>query len=607
MSTYQAPLRDMLFALELAGLGDVAKLPGYEDATPDMVEAILGEAANFATEVLDPLNVVGDRTHAKWENGEVRMPKGFKAAYHQFAEAGWIGLPMPAEYGGQGLPQMVSTATLEMWNASNMGFSLGPLLNQGAIEALLLCGTDAQKQTYVPNLVSGKWTGTMVLTEPQAGSDLAAVRTKAAPEGDHYRISGSKIFITYGEHDIAENIVHLVLARTPSAPAGVQGISLFIVPKFLVNADGSLGARNDVNCASIEHKLGIHASPTCVLNYGEKDGAIGYLVGEENNGLSYMFVMMNLARFSVGVQGLAISDRAYQHALAYAKERLQSAPLGSKSVDAVTIIHHPDVRRMLMAMKSRVEAMRALAIAVGAAMDHAHADPDATVRSEAEAFVELMTPVVKGWLTEESIEVTSTGVQVHGGMGYVEETGAAQYYRDCRITTIYEGTTAIQANDLLGRKLLRDQGKVASAVIGRMQALDAELAKSSNPDVAAIRASFAAGVGALSESSRWLGMNAMANLQGAFAGSVPYLKLWGIVAGGWQMARAALAAEAKLGSATGTDADFYKAKIVTARFFADHVLNQAVALKHEITDGSSSTLGLTEEQFGLDRARLALA
>lgn len=603
MSSYQAPLRDMHFALELAGLDEIAKLPGFEEAA-DMAEPILAEAANFAANVLDPLNAIGDREGAVWRDGDVLMPKGFKEAYHQFGEAGWIGLPMPAEYGGQGLPQLLSTATLEMWNAANMGFALGPLLNQGAIEAILLYATEELKQAYVPNLVSGKWTGTMDLTEPAAGSDLAAVGTRAVPEGDHYRITGNKIFITYGEHDMSENIVHLVLARTPTAPPGIRGISLFIVPKFLVNADGSLGARNDVNCASIEHKIGIHASPTAVLNYGEKDGAIGYVVGEENKGLSYMFVMMNLARFSVGVQGLAVSDRAYQLALEYSKERVQSAAIGSKDGKPVAIVNHPDVRRMLLTIKSTVEAQRALAFVTAAAMDQAGASPDEAVRKESQAFVELMTPIIKGWSTETSTELTSLAMQIQGGMGYVEETGAAQYFRDARITPIYEGTTAIQANDLLGRKLLKDQGKTASIVIGRIQTLAEELATSEDADLRAVGEMLGKAVAALGDASMWLGTNAMANLPGAFAGSVPYLKLWGTVAGGWQLARAAKLAHERL-AAGDRETDFYQGKITTTRFYADHVLPLALAYRHEIKNGASSILAITEAQLGADRKTLS--
>ncbi len=430
--SYQAPLKDMRFVLnELAGLDEVAKLPGYEDATPDTVDAILEEASKFASEVLDPINFSGDREGSKFTDGAVRTPKGFQHAYQQFCEGGWNALPFGAEWGGQGLPRLVSTPVQEMWKSSNMSFSLCPLLTQGAIEALLLRGSEPLKQAYLPKMVEGKWTGTMNLTEPQAGSDLALVRTRAERSGEHYLISGQKIFITYGEHDLAENIVHLVLARTPDAPEGVKGISLFVVPKFLND-----GKRNTARCASIEHKLGIHASPTAVMVY---DKAVGYLVGEENKGLSYMFIMMNAARFSVGLEGVAISERAFQRALAYAKERLQGKDL-AEGAKTVPIIRHPDVRRMLMLMKSQTEAMRALAYVVAAAMDFAHK----TQSKAHQAFVDLMIPVVKGWCTETGIEVASLGVQVHGGMGFVEETGAAQYLRDARITTIYEGTTGIR-------------------------------------------------------------------------------------------------------------------------------------------------------------------
>ncbi|GAC1538168.1 MAG: acyl-CoA dehydrogenase [Candidatus Velthaea sp.] len=604
MSTYRAPLRDMRFVLrELAGVDDVAKLPGFED-TPDVLDAILEEAATFSSEVLDPINRTGDIEGCTWNNGEVTTPKGFKEAYHQFAKAGWIGLPVSAEYGGQGLPQLLLGPTLEMWNAANVGFANGPLLNQGAIEALELCGSEKLKQKYVPNLVSGEWTGTMCLTEPQAGSDLAAVRTKAVPEGDKYRVSGQKIFITFGEHDMAPNIVHLVLARLPDAPEGVKGISLFIVPKVLVNDDGSLGARNDVYCAGIEHKMGINGNPTCTLNYGEAGGALGELVGEPNRGLEYMFVMMNAARFSVGVQGLAIADRAYQSALEYAKERLQSREVAGKSKDAAPIIKHPDVRRMLMSMKSQIEAMRALAYVCAAALDMAHKHPDEGVRKQQKAFIELMIPVVKGWCTETATELCSTAVQVFGGMGYIEETGIAQQYRDVKIASIYEGTTGIQGLDLVGRKLIKDMGTTATSVIKQMKKFAATLDES-NADLAAIKAMLNSGIDALTETSQFIGMNAMSDLNKAFACSVQYLRLWGVVAGGWQMARAAQISAEKI--AAGSSDDFYKAKIKTARFYADHVLSQSLWLKHEIVNGSDSVMALTDDQYELDRKSMAVA
>ncbi len=603
MSRYQAPIADMLFALrELAGYDAVAALPGYEDASLDVVEAVLDEAATFAGDVLDPLNAPGDRIGATWKDGVVTMPPGFKEAYTRFGQAGWVGLPMPEEYGGQGLPQTVATAALEMWNAANMGFALGPLLNQGAIEALLLCGSDELKKTYVEKLVSGEWTGTMVLTEPNAGSDLAAVRTRAVPEGDHYRIFGNKIYITYGEHDMSPNIVHLVLARTPNAPEGVKGISLFVVPKFLVNADGSLGEHNDVYCPSIEHKLGIHASPTAVLNYGEKGGAIGYLVGEENNGLAYMFVMMNLARFSVGVQGIGVSDRAFQHALEYARERVQSKDVGVKDPTPVAIVQHPDVRRMLMTMKAQIEAMRALALVTAAAMDHAHANPDAVEKAKHAALVEFFTPIVKGYGTEMSNEITSFGVQIHGGMGYVEETGAAIYYRDARITTIYEGTTAIQSNDFVGRKILRDNGAVAASVIAEMRTVAEALARAGDADLTAIHAAFVPAIDATERAT--LSILATAgggDLRSTFAGSVPLLMAWGIVTGGWQMARAALAAAAKR-----NDDAFYVAKLGTARFYAEHLLPRAAFYAYEVYAGSASVMQVDDRGLSLDRARLSL-
>ena len=596
MNQYNAPLRDMRFVLkELVGLEAVASLPGCEEVTEDLVDQILDESARFSREVIAPLNKTGDKEGSRWKDGKVSTPAGFKEAYRQFVEGGWNALQAPPEYGGQGLPKLVATLVMEMWKSANMAFSLCPMLTTGAIEALLLRGTDAQKATYLGKMVPGTWTGTMNLTESQAGTDLALLRTRAEREGDHYRIRGQKIFITYGEHDLTENIVHLVLARLPDAPPGVRGISLFIVPKFLVNADGSLGARNEVHCASIEHKLGIHASPTAVLVYGEKDGAIGYLVGEENRGLEYMFIMMNAARFAVGLEGLAIADRAYQQALGYAKERVQSRDLGGGSA-SVTIVKHPDVRRMLMSMKANIEAMRALAVTVAASMDIARRHPDAEERQRHHAFADFMIPVVKGWFTESGVEVSSTGVQIHGGMGYVEETGAAQHFRDARITTIYEGTTAIQSNDLVGRKLGREGGATARALAAMMRKTEAELAKVEGDDIAAIRTGLAAGISAFTECSEWIAANYEKDIKAVHAGSVPFLKLTGIVTGGWQMARAALIARKKLAAGTDEKA-FYEAKILTARFFADHFLSQAGGLKSAITQGAKGALAMAEEQF----------
>ncbi len=593
MSEYKAPLRDMHFVLqELAGLAEVAKLPGCEEINAELVDQILEESAKFASGVLSPLNRSADAEGSKWDKGKVTTPKGFKEAYKQFIEGGWNALQAPAEYGGQGLPKIVSTPVVEMWKSANLSFSLVTMLTAGAAEALILRGTDQQKKQYLPKMIEGTWTGTMNLTEPQAGSDLALVRTKAVREGDHYRVSGQKIFITYGEHDLAENIVHLVLARVDGAPEGVRGISMFLVPKFLVNADGSIGERNSVQCASIEHKLGIHASPTAVLVY---ENALGYLVGEENRGLEYMFIMMNLARFAVGMEGLSISERAYQQALGYARERVQSRDVagGGKSV---TIIHHPDVRRMLMSMKSQIEAMRALAYVVAAAVDKSLRHSDKEERARNQAFVDFMIPIVKGWFTETGIEVASTGIQVHGGMGFIEETGAAQHLRDARITTIYEGTTGIQANDLIGRKIAREGGATAKEVIRVMRLVEEDLGKASGEDMAATREAFSAALTAAEECVSWMVITYGNDIRAAHAGAVPFLKLMGIVCGGWQLARSALVARQRLSEGRG-DKSFYEAKIKTARFYADHVLTQAPALRNAIVHGAAGVMALAEEQF----------
>ena len=596
MSEYIAPLKDMMFVLnELAGLGDVARLPGCEDATPDLVEQVLEECGKFSSEVLSPLNWSGDQEGAQWKDGAVSTPKGFKQAYRKFVEGGWNALHFPPELGGQGLPKLVSTPVQEMWKSANMSFSLCPLLTFSAIEALLLRGTDAQKNLYLRKMIEGTWTGTMNLTEPQAGSDLALIKSRALPEGDHYRLFGQKIFITYGEHDLAENIIHLVLARTPDAPEGVKGISLFVVPKFLVNQDGSLGARNDAKCVSIEHKLGIHASPTAVMVYGEKDGAIGYLIGEENRGLEYMFIMMNAARFAVGLEGVALCERAYQRALAFAKERIQSRDLAGGRA-SVSIIHHPDVRRMLMSMKSQTEATRALAYVVAAALDTVHHSADKAAVARSQAFADLMIPVVKGWSTECGVDVASLGVQVHGGMGFIEETGAAQHLRDARITTIYEGTTGIQANDLVGRKIAREGGMTAKALIKVMRAVEAELGKADGDDFAAIKRRFGAAIDAFAEAVDWIVATNGSDIKSVYAGAVPFLKMTGILCGGWQMARAALVADKKLRAAEG-DAEFLRAKIVTARFFADHFMAQVPGMRDSIVDGASGVMALSEAQF----------
>lgn len=594
---YQAPVKDMLFVMnELADLAAVNALPGNEDATADTAEAVLEENAKFCSNVVAPLNNPADKEPSFWHDGQVTTSKGFKEAFKAFAEAGWQGVQHPVEFGGQGLPKLFATPCIEMLNASNVSFALCPLLTDGAIEALLTAGSDEQKATYLENLVSGKWTGTMNLTEPQAGSDLAAVRSRAVPQGDGtYKIFGTKIFITYGEHDMAENIIHLVLARTPDAPPGVKGISLFIVPKFLVNADGSLGARNDAHCVSIEHKLGIKASPTAVLQFGDHGGAIGTLVGEENRGLEYMFIMMNAARFGVGLQGIGVAERSYQRAVAFAKDRVQSRDLAG-SAGPVSIIHHPDVRRMLMSMRSQIEAARALAYVGAGLSDIAHHHPDAAVRAANLATYEFLVPLIKGWSTEMAQDVTRDGVQVHGGMGFIEETGAAQHYRDVKILTIYEGTTAIQANDLVGRKTVRDGGAVAKAIIAQIRATEAQLAAQGGAEFQAIAKHLAAGSKNLEAVVDYVVANMKSDIKGVFAGSVLYLKLAGIVVAGWQMARAALIAKQKLDANEG-DASFYQAKIVTARFFADHILSQSSGLRSAIVEGSAGVLALTEDQF----------
>jgi len=592
--SYQAPIKDMQFVMnELADLSSIAALPGYEDASPELAQAVLEEAARFNQEVLAPLNVIGDQQPSTWKDGVVTTTPGFKEAFKQFSEAGWQGVLHPQEFGGQGLPKLVATPCTEMLNAANLSFALCPLLTDGAVEALLTAGSDAQRALYVPKLLSGEWTGTMNLTEPQAGSDLALVRTRADRVGDGtYKIFGTKIFITFGEHDMAENIVHLVLARTPDAPPGVKGISLFIVPKFNVDAEGKLGARNDVHCVSIEHKLGIKASPTAVLQFGDNGGATGYLIGEENRGLEYMFIMMNAARFAVGMQGVAVAERAYQHAVAYARERLQSRPVDGSSRDAVAIIHHPDVKRMLMTMRALTEGARALAYVAAAQADIGHNAADAGERKRAQAVYEFLVPIVKGWSTEMSLDVTSLGVQVHGGMGFIEETGAAQYYRDARILPIYEGTTAIQANDLIGRKTLRDGGAVARALFEQIAATENDL-RAAGRVGQSVAERLAKGREALSIVVDYVIANTQDNANAVFAGSVPYLKLAGIVLGGWQMGRALLAAQAR----RAEDPAFYDAKIGTARFFADHILTQAPGLAQSITEGADSALSLSEAQF----------
>ncbi len=595
MAEYVAPLKDMKFVLKhVVGLDQVNKLEGWEEVTDDVVEAILEEAGKFASEVLSPLNPVGDRTGAKWKDGSVTTPPGFKDAYHQYVQSGWGNILGPTKFGGQGLPHVIATPVEEMWGAANLAFKLCPMLTQGAFEAIDHVGPDTLRQKFLPNMVSGKWTGTMNLTEPQAGSDLSLVRTKATPQPDGtYRIKGQKIFITYGEHDYTENIVHLTLARIEGAPEGVKGISLFVIPKFLVNADGSVGARNDVKCVSIEHKLGIHASPTAVLSFGEKEGALGYLVGEPHRGLEYMFIMMNAARLSVGLEGVAIAERAYQRALAWSRERMQGKPVGSQGARTAPIVQHPDVKRMLLTMKSTTEATRALAYWTSAILDRARKHPDEVERKRSQALVDLLIPVVKGWSTENGIKVASLGIQVHGGMGFIEETGAAQHLRDARITTIYEGTTGIQANDLVGRKVGREQGRTAFALIAEMEGILKELPAAKNVHLSAICDRLSAAIAPLKEATQWIAQAYPTNPAAVAAGSVYYLELMGITCGGWMMARAAQAAARQLDAGEG-DRDFLRGKVLTARFYADHILPQAMGLSAITMRGGDSVLAVEE-------------
>jgi alkylation response protein AidB-like acyl-CoA dehydrogenase len=599
--SYKAPLKDMLFGIRhLAAIDELATIPAFADAGFETAQAVLEECAKFNEGVLSPLNWAGDQNPSSWKQGVVTTTPGFKEAFKQYVDGGWQGLQHPLDFGGQGLPKTIGAACGEMLNSANMSFALCPLLTDGAIEALLTAGSDELKATYLEKLVSGQWTGTMNLTEPQAGSDLAAVRSRAEPQPDGtYKVFGTKIYITYGEHDMAENIVHLVLARVTGAPEGVKGISLFVVPKFMVQADGSPGARNDVHCVSIEHKLGIKASPTAVLQYGDHGGAVGYLVGHENRGLEYMFIMMNSARYAVGMQGIAIAERAYQKAVQFAKDRVQSRPVDGSLPGSGPIIHHPDVKRMLMTMRAYTEGCRAMAAVAAAAYDAAHHHPDADTRKQNQSFYEFMVPLVKGYSTEMSLEVTSMGVQVHGGMGFIEETGAAQYYRDAKILTIYEGTTAIQANDLVGRKTSRDGGQTARAIAGQIEVTEAELLAQGSPAALAVAKRLQAARLALLDVIDFVAGNTKASPNAVFAGSVPYLMLAGNVVAGWQMARALLVAEQALTSGDAGDfgADFMRAKITTARFYADHLLTKAPGIRDSIVEGAESVTALAVDAF----------
>ena len=592
--SYNAPVRDISFMLNnVVGLANIAKLEGFEEATEEMTAAILEESARFTSEVLAPLNTVGDAEGATWSEDGVKTATGWVDAYSQFVENGWGALSFPEEFGGQGLPMSLSTAVQEMWHSANLSFGLCPLLTQGAVDALVHHASDDLKARFLPKMVEGAWSGTMNLTEPQAGTDLASIRSKAEPHDDHYHITGQKIYITYGDHDMTENIIHLVLARLPDAPEGVKGISLFVVPKFMVNDDGSLGEKNDVRCVSIEHKLGIHASPTCVMSYGDNGGAIGYLVGKPHHGLMYMFTMMNQARHAVGVQGYGIAERSYQQALAYANDRKQGPTLLGGN-DSEGIINHPDVRRMLMTMKSSIDAMRGLALECAAAFDVAKKHPDEAVREASQRRGELLTPLVKGWSTEMGVELCSLGVQIHGGMGFVEETGAAQHLRDSRITPIYEGTTAIQANDLIGRKTARDGGKGLAELMSDMKAVLTELKATDDMNAKAVAARFEPAIAAAEAANEWLlGQNDPTQPS---ATSVEFLMMHGRLAGGWIMARAALAAVAEK-KKPDADMEYLDAKTLLARYYAERMLPLVESGKTIVVEGADSTVGLDIAQL----------
>ncbi len=595
MSNYIAPSKDISFVLnELAGLNELNHLPAFEEATPDLVEAVVEEAARLANEVLSPLNKTGDEVGTKVVDKKVIPVDGFAEIYSAFKEGGWPALPFSSLRGGQGLPELIGTATNEIWQAANMSFALCPMLTEGAAVAIDAHASEQLKDIYLPNMISGEWTGTMNLTEPQAGSDLAAVKTRAEPQGDHYLITGQKIFITWGDQDFTDNIIHLVLARLPDAPKGIKGISLFIVPKYLVNNDGSLGDRNDVYPVSVEHKLGINASPTCIMSYGDNGGATGYLVGEPHSGINCMFTMMNHARLAVGVQGLSISERAYQQARDYARDRTQGQALGQEG--RVTIIHHPDVRRMLMLMKSGIEAMRGLCYVTAASLDYIHHADSNEVKEEQAARFALLTPVVKAWCTELAQELSSLGVQIHGGMGFIEETGAAQHFRDARITTIYEGTTGIQAQDLVGRKVIRDSGKSIQALLEEMREVETELATLNSEKLNTFNNHYSTAIQALEKATHWLLENYQTDANAPGSVAVNFMMLMGTVCGGWQMGRAALVASNKIKSGD-EDLEFYQAKIITAQFYAEHFLPRSATYLASVIAGSESIMALDNDQF----------
>jgi alkylation response protein AidB-like acyl-CoA dehydrogenase len=598
MGEYKAPLDDMRFVLEqIVGLSELAELPGCANAEPDLVAGLLEEAGKFVGEVLSPLNRVADLQGSRLENGAVVTPDGFKEAYAQFTAAGWGAVGLDERFGGGGLPRILAVVVQEMVASANMTFGMCPALSEGAMEALRDHGSDELKQAFLPKLVPGQWSATMALTESQAGTDLGALRCSAEPAGDgSYRLRGTKIFITYGDHDMTENVVHLVLARTPDAPAGTRGISCFIVPKLLVGPDGAVGALNDVKVVSLEHKLGIHASPTCVLAFGEGAGAVGYLIGEENRGLEYMFTMMNRERIFVACQGLAIAERAYQAAVEYARERRQGRAVGASLApgESSAIIEHADVRRMLLTMKATIEAMRCLLYVTAASADRAAHHPDPDERERYDKLDALLTPIAKVWLTDSGVEITSTAMQVFGGMGYIEETGMPQYYRDARIAPIYEGTNGVQALDLVMRKLPMDGGAVVRAFLDEMRALDGELAEAGE-ELASVRSNLAAAVEQLATASEWLLERGAAEPLAVTAAATPYAQMFGIVIGGYYLARSAVAARRLLasGSADATAAG----KLVTARFYAEQILPGAAARLPAVTAGPESLFALDADAF----------
>ncbi len=594
MSDYKAPLDDMQFVLDhVAGLESISKLNGFQHADPETTRGILSEAGRFFAEVIAPTNRVGDTQGSVLVEGGVKTPEGFKAAYDQYVQAGWSGVHFPEEWGGGGLPYTVGIALQEMFKSANMAFSLCPLLTQAAIEALLQHGSDRQRADYLEHLVTAEWAGTMCLTEPQAGSDVGALTTKAVRADDgSYRIKGQKIFITWGDQDMTENIIHLVLARLPDAPPGTKGISLFIVPKLLLDSNGRPGEANDITVVSIEHKLGIHASPTCVLSFGDAgEGAVGYLVGEENQGMRYMFTMMNNARVGVGIEGLSIGERAYQHAAQYALERRQGRAIGAPKHETSLIVAHPDVRRMLMTMRAYVEAMRCLIYLAAATVDqqnHGESEEDRVAASERLAF---LTPIAKAWPTDTGVEVASLGVQVHGGMGYVEETGAAQYYRDARIAPIYEGTNGIQAIDLVMRKLPLRDGAVAAELLQEIGQTVEALADQ-HPDIAE---ALAEATEVVSAACTDLGNRLQAAAyDDALAAATPFLRMWGLLLGGWLMARSALAADQQSASGDGV---FLQAKVTTAHFYCTQLLPQVNGLAASVSAGAADLMALEPEAF----------